>query len=124
MKHPTFPAGLPSWDGDAGGKPGRDRLRHYMVAAYRGMVNVVEGIDARIPPAVRKSDEDLTVNQREYNRAHSRIRIRVKNAIQRIKIFRIAKKKYRNGRRKYGQNNDIVCGAVNQAILLKRAGAL
>ena len=123
MKHPTFPTGLPSRDGDAKDKPGRDHLRHYGDTAYRGMANVVEGIDVRIP-VVRKPGEDLTPDQREYNKAHSRIRIRVENAIRRIKIFRIAKEKYRNDRRKYDHINDVVCGVVNQTILLKRAGAL
>ncbi len=123
MKHPTFPTGLPSRDGGAGDKSGRDHLRHYADTAYRGMANVVEGIDVRIP-VVRKPGEDLTPDQREYNKAHSRIRIRVENAIRRIKIFRIAKEKYRNDRRKYDHINDVVCGVVNQTILLKRAGAL
>ena len=49
----------------------------------------------------------------------------VENAIRRTKIFRIAKEKYRNNRNKYGHNiHDIVCGVVNQTILLKRAGVL
>lgn len=53
-----------------------------------------------------------------------RIRIRVENAIRRIKIFRLAEERYRNMRSKYDPIMDIVCGAVNQTILLKRAGFL
>ena len=69
--------------------------------------------------------KDLTPDQREYNKAHSRIRIRVENTIRRTKIFRIAKEKYRNDRRKYDRIiHDIVCGLVNQTVLLKRAGVL
>ena len=46
--------------------------------------------------------------------------IRVKNAIRRTKIFRIAEEKYRNDRRKYGHIiHDMACGVVNQAILLE-----
>ena len=123
MKHPTFPTGLPGRDGDATDKPGRDHLRHYGDTAYRGMDKAVEGIDARLS-LTRKPGKDLTPDQREYNKAHSRIRIRVENAIRRIKIFRIAKEKYRNRRSKYDLIMDIVCGVVNQAILLKRAGSL
>ena len=48
------------------------------------------------PPIKRKPGKDLAPNQREYNRAHSRIRIRVENAIRRIKTFRIMKDRYRN----------------------------
>ena len=123
MKHPTFPTGLPSRDGDVKDKPGRDHLMHYLDTAYRGMHKVVEGIDA-CTPVVRMPGKDLTPDQREYNKAHSRIRIRVENTIRRTKIFRIAKEKYRNDRRKYDHVNDIVCGLVNQTVLLKRAGVL
>ena len=66
MKHPAFPTGLPSRDGDAGNESGRDHLRYYTDTAYRGMANVVEGMDTRIP-VVRKPGEDLTPDQREYN---------------------------------------------------------
>ena len=56
---------------------------------------------------------------------HSRIRVRVENAIRRTMIFRFAKEKYRNDRRKYDHIiHEIVCGVVNQTILLKRAGVL
>ena len=56
---------------------------------------------------------------------HSRIRIRVENTIRRTTIFRIAKEKYRNDRRKYDRIiHDMVCGVVNQTILLKRSGTL
>lgn len=72
MKHPTFPTGLPSRDGDAKDEPGRDHLRHYGDTAYRGMDKVVEGIDARLS-VMREPGKDLTSDQREYNKAHSRI---------------------------------------------------
>ena len=77
------------------------------------------------PPAVRKPGKDPIHGQREYTAPHSRIRIRVENSIQRTKIFRIAKEQYRNDRNKCGHIiNNIVCGVVNRAILLKRAGVL
>ena len=66
MKHPTFPTGLPSRDGDVKDKPGRDHLRHYLDTAYRGIHKVVEGIDA-CTPVVRMPGKDLTPDQREYN---------------------------------------------------------
>ena len=75
-------------------------------------------------PIKRKPGKDLTPNQREYNRAHSRIRIRVENAIRRIKTFRIMKDRYRNRLGRYDRINDTVCGVVNQTILMKRAGTL
>ena len=104
MKHPTFPTGLPGRDGDVTDKPGRDHLRHYGDTAYRGMDKVVGRIDARIS-VTRKPGKDLTPTSGNTTGLHSRIRIRVENAIRRIKIFRIVEEKYRNRRNKYDLNH-------------------
>lgn len=54
---------------------------------------------------------------------HSRIRTHVGSATLRVtKIFRIAKERYRNRLGKYDRINDVFCGVLNRAILLKRAG--
>ncbi len=52
------------------------------------------------------------------------VRIRVENGIRRVKTFRIMKEIYRNKLEWYDRINDIVCGVVNQAILLKRDGII
>ena len=64
MTHPALPAGLPGRGGDAGDKPGRNRLIHYGDAAYPGMANVPGGMDAGIP-AVRTPGEDPAPDRRE-----------------------------------------------------------
>lgn len=51
------------------------------------------------------------------------VRIRVENVIRRVKVFRIMKERYRN-KLDGTPYHDIVCGAVNQTILLKRDGRL
>ena len=123
MKHPTFPDNLPCGNAENAGRFDRNCLRHYGDTAYIAMRRVVPGLDSTTP-IKRKPGKDLTPNQREYNRAHSRIRMRVENAIRRIKTFRIMKDRYRNRLGRYDRINDIVCGVVNQTILMKRAGTL
>ena len=123
MKHPTFPDNLPCGNAENAGRFDRNCLRHYGDTAYIAMRKVVPGLDSTTP-IKRKPGKDLTPNQREYNRAHSRIRIRVENAIRRIKTFRIMNDRYRNRLGRYDRINDIVCGVVNQTILMKRAGTL
>ena len=123
MKHPTFPDGFRCGDEENSGKFRRDHLRHYGNTAYIAMGKVVPDLDY-VAPFKRKPGRDLTPEQRAYNRAHSRIRIRVENGIRRVKVFRIMKETYRNKLKKYDRINNIACGVVNQAILLKRDGII
>ena len=57
------------------------------------------------------------------NRLQSKIRIRVENAIRRVKTHRIMGDRYRNPLKKYDRINDIVCGLVNQRVLVRMAQA-
>ena len=123
MKHPTFPGGLPCGNEKNSEKFRRDHLRHYGDTAYIAMDKAVPGLDYATP-FKRMPGKDLTPEQRAYNKAHSRVRIRVENGIRRVKIFRIMKERYRNKLKKYDRINDIACGVVNQAILMKRDGIL
>ena len=59
--------------------------------------------------------------EKEYNRTHSKIRVYVENAIRRVKTYRIMGDRYRNPLKKYDLANSIVCGLVNQRVLLKAA---
>ena len=59
----------------------------------------------------------------EFNRTHSRIRVYVENGIRRIKTWKIMGGVYRNPLKKYDRANSIVCGLVNQRVLLKAAVA-
>ena len=61
------------------------------------MGKIISGLDC-VTPFKRKPGKDLTPEQRAYNKAHSRVRIRVENDIRRVKIFRIMKERYRNRR--------------------------
>ncbi len=52
-------------------------------------------------------------DEKEYNRALSRIRVKVENVIRRLKIFRILCERYRNKCRRYGIKFNIIAGIVN-----------
>ncbi len=65
----------------------------------------------------RRPGKSLTREEKEYNRAFWRIRIRVEHAICRVKIFRIMGDRYRNPRLRYAIIRDIVCGLANIKLL-------
>ena len=70
-----------------------------------------------------KPSKKLTPEEKEINRLQSKIRIRVGNAIRRIKTHRIMGNRYRNPLKKYDRTNNIVCGLVNQKVLWRVAQA-
>ena len=63
-------------------------------------------------PENESPERRLTPDEKEYNAALSKIRIRVEHAIRRVKVFRVMGDRYRNPRKKYAIINDIVCGLV------------
>ena len=120
-KHPTFPMNLPSRDGSAReGK--RANLRSYGDRGYQGAQKVDPDVEAVLPIRC-KPGKKLSPEEREINRLQSKIRVRVENAIRRIKTHRIMGDRYRNPLKKYDSINDIVCGLVNQRVLWRVAQA-
>ena len=81
-KRPKFPGGLQCGNEENLGRFRRDNLRHYSDTAYVSMDKAVSGLDC-VTLFKRKPGKDLTYEQRTYERAHSRIRIRVKNSTRR-----------------------------------------
>src|SRR4029077_7081104 len=67
-------------------------------------------------PFKKEKDCELTVQQKEYNREHSRRRIVIEHVICRIKKYRIMNDVFRNRLRKYDRISDIVSGLVNYRI--------
>ncbi len=66
-----------------------------------------------IIPYKRQKGKPLGKDEKQYNRALSRIRVKVENAIRRLEIFRILCERYRNKRRGYGIKFNIIAGIVN-----------
>jgi hypothetical protein len=55
----------------------------------------------------------LTKEEKEYNHNLSKVRIKVKNKIKELKIFKILSDTYRNFGKKYDLRFNIVAGIVN-----------
>ena len=115
----AFPADLPHGADAPQGGGGRTRTTDIGDSAYAGMQKQCPDRDVRVA-VKRKPGRELTPEEKAYNRALSRLRIRVEHAIRRIKTFRVMGDRYRNPRRKYDLINDIVCGLVNMLRLWER----
>jgi len=55
----------------------------------------------------------LDAEEKEYNRALSRIRVKVENIIGDLKTFRILSDRYRNKCKRYNVKFNIIAGIVN-----------
>ena len=76
-------------------------------------------------PIRRKPGKKLSALEKEFNRLHSKIRVYVEHAIRRVKTWRIMGGVYRNPLKKYDRISDVVCGLVNQRLLVAgRTGSL
>jgi hypothetical protein len=68
-------------------------------------------------PVKKKRNIDLTEDEKEYNKNHSRQRVIIEHTICRIKKFCIMGTKYRNKLKRYDHISDIVSGLVNYRIM-------
>ena len=68
-------------------------------------------------PFKKEKDCELTVQQKEYNREHSRRRIAIEHVICRIKKYRIMNDIFRNRLKKYDKVSDMVSGLVNYRMM-------
>ena len=64
-------------------------------------------------PYKKKMNQELTPEEKAYNKIHSKRRIGIEHAICRIKKYRIMGDIFRNRLRKYDKVSDIVSGLVN-----------
>jgi hypothetical protein len=68
-------------------------------------------------PYKKKKNQDLSQEEKEYNKIHSKKRIIVEHTISRLKKYRIMSDIFRNKLRKYNKISDIVAGLVNYRIV-------
>ena len=91
------------------------------------VVNVVDlgylGIEKDFPeqlssiPNRKKRNLELSQEEKEYNKNHSKKRIVIEHTICRLKKYRILADVFRNKLRKYNKVSDIVSGLVNYRIM-------
>ena len=70
-----------------------------------------------LPYKKKRNQEDLSQEEKEYNRIHSKKRIVIEHTICRLKKYRIMNDVFRNRLRKYDKISDIVSGLVNYRMI-------
>ncbi len=68
-------------------------------------------------PFKKKRNLELSQEEKEYNKNHSKKRIVIEHTICRLKKYRIMSDTFRNKLRKYNRMSDIVTGLVNYRIM-------
>jgi DDE superfamily endonuclease len=68
-------------------------------------------------PIKKEKDCELSPQEKDYNRYHSKRRIVIEHAICRLKKYRIMNDVFRNRLRKYDMASDIVSGLINYRIM-------
>ncbi len=68
-------------------------------------------------PYKKKRNQDLSQEEKDYNKIHSKKRIVIEHTICRLKKYRIISNVFRNKLRKYNRISDIVSGLVNYRIM-------
>ena len=91
------------------------------------VVNVIDlgylGVETDYPeqlsalPYKKKRNHELSQEEKEYNKFHSKKRIVIEHTICRLKKYRIMNDVFRNRLRKYNRISDIVSGLVNYRIM-------
>ena len=84
--------------------------RAFVDSGYQGLDKLHK--ETELPYKATKK-KPLDREEKEYNRALSRIRVKIENVLANIKIFRILKDCYRNKRKRYNVKFNIIAGIVN-----------
>jgi len=92
------------------GPPLPPNARMYADSGYQGYQNDHPDIDL---PYKSSKKQPLTKDEKEYNHALSRFRVRVEHAISRMKRFRILADRYRYPRAKHAEKFAIIAGIAN-----------
>jgi IS5 family transposase len=92
------------------GPPLPKDARAYADSGYQGLDKDHPNLDI---PYKKGKKKPLTKDERAYNHALSRFRVRVEHAIARLKSFRMLADRYRYPRARYAQKIAIIAGIVN-----------
>jgi hypothetical protein len=70
-----------------------------------------------LPYKKKRNQDELSEEEKKYNKIHSKKRIVIEHTICRLKKYRIQSEVFRNKLRKYDRMSDIVAGLVNYRIM-------
>jgi hypothetical protein len=87
-----------------------EALEKYADAGYQGLEQLVANA---FTPIKKPRDRELTPEERAYNRALAKLRIRIEHVNRRCKIFRVAKDVYRGKHRHIQKTWTVVAALVN-----------
>src|SRR6478609_1570578 len=101
--------------------------KNHIVTPKKEVVNVFDlgylGVEKDYPqqksslPYKEKRNHELSYEEKEYNKNHSKRRIVIEHTICKVKKYKILADVFRNKLRKYNQVSDIVAGLVNYRIM-------
>lgn len=94
------------------GPPLPKRAHAYADSGYQGLQQDHSGVEI---PYKKTKARPLTKDERAYNHALSKFRVRVEHAIARLKSFRILSERYRYPRGRYDVKISTVAGILNIA---------
>jgi hypothetical protein len=101
--------------------------KNHIVTPKKEVVNVFDlgylGVEKDYPqqksslPYKEKRNHELSYEEKEYNKNHSKRRIVIEHTICKVKKYKILADVFRNKLRKYSKVSDIVAGLVNYRIM-------
>ena len=93
------------------------QVENVLDLGYLGCEKDFPTVKYSLPIMKKKRNMELTEEQIEYNKNHSRLRVIIEHTICRINKFCIMGTKYRNKLKKYDHISDIIAGLVNYRIM-------
>jgi len=93
------------------------RIVNVFDLGYLGLENDYQGQLSSLPNRKKTNLLQLSQEQKEYNKSHSKKRIVIEHTICKLKKYKILADVFRNKLRKYDRISDIVSGMVNYRIM-------
>lgn len=92
------------------GEPLPKGAKTYVDGGYQGLQKTNPQTEL---PFKKSKNRPLEPDEKDYNGALSRIRVKVENVLAQIKVFKILSERYRNKRKRYNIKFKIIAGLVN-----------
>ena len=84
--------------------------RLFVDSGYQGIADIHSNADL---PYKRSKNNTMDADEKAYNTALSRLRIKVEHRFAQLKTFKILSDRYRNKLKRYGVKFNIISGLVN-----------
>ena len=93
------------------------RIVNVFDLGYLGLENDYQGQLSSLPNRKKTNLLQLSQEQKEYNKSHSKKRIVIEHTICKLKKYKILADVFRNKLKKHNKVSDIVAGLVNYRIM-------